>query len=52
MDPVLEELIGQLYDSGAFKFGDYTMKSGVKSPIYIDLRGTISQPMLLVSNCR
>ena len=44
----MEELIEKLYDNEVFKIGNYVLKSGQKSPIYIDLRGTISEPTLLV----
>ena len=39
----------RLYEAQAVKFGDFTLKSGVKSPVYFDLRVTISYPTLLVS---
>jgi uridine monophosphate synthetase len=46
-DPAPEDLVPRLYEIEAIRFGEFTLKSGMRSPFYVDLRVVISYPDVL-----
>lgn len=46
-DTALHALAADLLEAGCIKFGNFTLKSGQQSPLYLDLRRLITHPPLL-----
>lgn len=45
-------LVDGLFDRGCVRFGEFTLKSGARSPIYLDLRRLVAMPDLMTLAAR
>lgn len=43
----MKDLYEKIFEAGCIKFGEFKLKSGILSPVYVDFRGLISRPKLL-----
>jgi len=43
----MTSLFERIFDAGCIKFGEFRLKSGILSPVYVDFRGLVSKPALL-----